>query len=101
MLAFKAAEPPNQEPFLDQKFPSGWCSAIIKSVGGELTGVGRIKGHIHQWAAVLQHTKIRRLNKAPTGIVAFITKDAIEFQRMTNRFMDLEEHLVGGEDQIQ
>ena len=39
-------------------------------------------------------------DEARAGIVAFVAEDAIELERVADRFVDLEHHLVGHEHQI-
>ena len=56
---------------------------------------GRIVGHVQQMRAVLIGAKHVGGDEAGAGIVAFVAQYAIEFQRMADRFVNLQHHLIG------
>ena len=48
----------------------------------------------------MQFSKIFQFHKTPAGIITLIPQDAVHFQGVADTFMDLEHHLVRGNDHI-
>ena len=63
-------------------------------------GVRRIVGNVKQWRAVLVLAKHIQRDETRAGVIALVAENAIQFQRMTNGFVDLQHHLFRHQQQI-
>ncbi len=60
----------------------------------------RVERHVQQRGAVLQVTEVAGLDEAGACVIALITQDAVELQWMADGFVDLQDHLVGHQQQV-
>ncbi|VVN41397.1 hypothetical protein PS683_05535 [Pseudomonas fluorescens] len=70
------------------------------AVAGQLFGNVGVEGHVEQGRAVLQVAEVLGLDEAGAGIIALVAEDAVELQRMADGLVDLQDHLVGHQQQV-
>ena len=70
------------------------------AIAGEFFGNVRIESHVEQIRAVLQAAEIAGLDETGAGVIALIAEDAVELQRVTDGFVDLQHHLIGHQQQV-
>ena len=78
----------------------GGRAVVVESVARELFGPSRIEGDVEQLRAVAIAAEHVGRDEARSGEVALVAEDAIELQRVADRFMDLQHHLVGREQRV-
>ncbi len=94
------AQGAQQQAFANQELFAGSCAVVVMAITGELFGYIGVEGHIEKFRAVLQAAKVFCLDETGASVIAFIAEDAVQFQRMTDGFVDLQHHLVGHQQQI-
>ncbi len=73
---------------------------VIKAVAGQFLGDARVEADIEQGRTILVSAKVLQPDKAGARVVALVAKDAIQFQRMADGFVDLQHHLVRHQQQV-
>jgi len=73
-----------QQPLADQELFAGRGAVVVVAVAGQLFGDVRVEGHVEQLGAVLQVAEVAGLHKTGAGVIALVTEDAVEFQRMAD-----------------
>src|SRR5688500_10221939 len=76
-----------------QEFPARLEAVGVPAVARVLLGAGRIVGHVEQLRAVAVAAEHVECHEAGTGKIALVAEDAVELQRMADRFVDLQHHL--------
>ena len=99
-LRQRAAQWLEQQPFTDQELLAGGGAVVVMAVAGQLLGNVRVEGHVEQGRAVLQAAEVLGLDEAGAGVIALVAQDAVELQRVADRFVDLQDHLVGHQQQV-
>ena len=85
--------------FDDERF---FClgTVIVKGETRKLVRQGRVESDVQQRRAVLIAAEHIECHKAGTREITLVAEDAIKFQRMADRFVDLQHHLVRHKDDI-
>ncbi len=95
-----AAERTQQAAFADQVFLARGAAVVVLAVAGQLLGDFRVEADVEQAGAVLVATEVLGLDEAGTGVVALVAEDAIQLQRVADRLVDLQDHLVRHQQQV-
>ena len=89
-----------QDTIFDQILVGGNSTFIVIAVAGDLIGLGRIERDIEQIGAIAIAAEHLRRDETGSGIVAFVSKNAVQLQGMADAFMDLQHHLVRHQQQV-
>src|SRR5215472_9320258 len=76
------------------------CSVVVPAVAGELLAACRVEGDVQQLRAVAIRPEHVGRDKARAREIAFIAEDAIELEGMSDRFVDLQDHLIGHQQYV-
>ena len=99
-LRQRTAQRAQQQAFTDQELLAGGCAVVVMAVAGELFGYLRIEGHVEQAGTVLQAAEVFGFDETGAGVIALVTEDAVQLQRVADGFVDLQHHLVGHQQQV-
>ena len=99
-LRHRAAEAADQDAVLDQVLTLSRCAVVVEAVRRQLAGHGGIERDVQQLGAVLVGAEHVGRDEARAGVVALVAEDPVEFERVADRLMDLQDHLVGCEQRI-
>ena len=69
-------------------------AVVVPAVRRELLAAGRIERDVEQVGPVPVSAEHVRRDEARAGEIAFVAEDAVELQRMPDRLVDLQDHLV-------
>ncbi|ETD50564.1 hypothetical protein X778_18925 [Pseudomonas aeruginosa VRFPA07] len=83
-----------EDALLDDQDLLGRRAIVVEGVAGQLLGKLRIEADVEQGRSIDPVAEIFRLDEAGAGIVAFVAKDTVHFQRVTDGLVDLQDHLV-------
>ena len=89
-----------QQAVADQELLAGQCAVIIEAVAGQFFADGRVEGHVQQAGTVLQVAEVTGFDEAGARVVTLVTEDAVHLQRVADRFVNLQHHLVGHQQQV-
>lgn len=91
---------PQQQAVADQELFARRSAVVVMAVAGEFFRDARVEGYVEQVGAVLQAAEIAGLDETGAGVIALIAEDAVELQRVTDGFMDLQHHLIRHQQQV-
>ncbi len=100
VLRQRPAQGLEQQAVTDQELLVGGRAVVVMGVAGQLLGNVRVKGHVEQVGAVLQVPEVAGLDEAGAGVIALVTENAVQLQRVADGFVDLQDHLVGHQQQV-
>nr|GFC33288.1 hypothetical protein [Tanacetum cinerariifolium] len=89
-----------EDAVLDQELLAGGCAVVVIAIARQLLGNLRVEGHVEQARAVLQAAKVAGFDEAGAGVVALVAEDPVQFQRMADGLVDLQDHLVRRQQQV-
>src|SRR5262245_22826758 len=99
-LRSDATQTAQQNAITNQIFATGRLTVIVKRIAGELFRLGRVIGDIEEVGAVAITAEHIWSDETGASIVALIAENAIEFQRMADGLVDLQDHLIGRKQDI-
>ena len=73
----------------------GRRAVVVEGVARDLAGARRVEGDVEQLGAVAVAAEHVRGDEARAGVVALVAEDPVELERVADRLMDLQHHLVG------
>src|SRR5450756_1110825 len=73
---------------------------VVEAEAAKGAGQGRIGGDVHQLRAEAKRAELRQLEPRRPGKGRLPAEDPVELDRMTDRLVDLERHLLAAEDQV-
>ncbi len=100
LLRKRAAERTFEHAVADQILLARFGTVVVECVRGGFLAQFRVEGHVQQFRTVAVRAEHFLLDEAPAGEVALITENTIEFERMADRFVNLQHHLIGHQQQI-
>jgi hypothetical protein len=95
-----AAERPLEDAVPDQVRPLGARAFVVERIAREFLGTSRIERDVQELGAVPVGAEHVQGDEARAREVALVAEDAVELERMPDRFVDLEHHLVGREQHV-
>ncbi len=100
LLTHRATETALQNAVLDQELLGRRGAVVVKAVAGELTRHGRVEGDVEEVRAVAEAAEHVRRDEAGAGVVALVAEDPVEFQRVADRLVNLQDHLIRSEEDV-
>ncbi len=89
-----AAQRPLEDSGADQVDALGARAVVVVRVAREFLGPRRVERDVEEFGAVAIRAEHVRRDEARAGEIALVAQDAVEFQRMADRLVDLQDHLV-------
>ena len=99
-LRHRTAEAAHEDAVLDEVLALGGRAVVVESVRGELAGHGGVERDVEQFGAVAVRAEHLRGDETGAGVVALVAEDAVELERVADRLVDLQDHLVGGQQHV-
>ncbi len=99
-LRNRAAERSLQDAVLDHVHFLGLRALVIPAVARELLRAGRVERDVQQIGTVAIGAEHVGCDEGRAGVVALVAEDAVELERMADRLVDLQDHLVGQEQHV-
>ena len=96
-----AAQAAQQDAIADEVLTAGGLAVVVEPIAGELLGPRGVKGDVEEVRAIAVAAEHGRGDEAGAGVVALVAEDAVEFQRMPDGLVDLQDHLIGCEQDRQ
>ena len=79
---------------------SAFVPVVVPAVARELLGARRIERDVEQLRPVAIRAEHVGRDEARAGEVALVAEDAVELERVADRLVDLQDHLVGREQHV-
>ena len=99
-LRDRAAQRPLQDSVADEVDFFGAGPVIVERVARELFRPRRIERDVEQVGAIAIGAEHVGRDEARAGEIALVAQDAVELERMADRFVDLQDHLVGRQQHV-
>jgi hypothetical protein len=93
-LRRRASQRPLEDPVADQMDALGGSALVVPAVAGELFPDRGIERDIEKIGAVPVRPEHLRRDEARAGEVPLVAENAVELERMSDRLVDLQDHLV-------